>query len=87
MTTLTVPVQHEAFVRKAMFAEGLAEGRVRCYLVGLPNTKGPGDIARSLCGICKGPASLSLAPFGVGAISSPSCSGPLLCLSRPVYRW
>lgn len=42
MTTLTVPVQHEAFVRKAMLAEGLAEGRVRCHPCAFRCIVGPG---------------------------------------------
>lgn len=49
MTTLTMPAQSEAFVRRAMFAETLPEGRVRCNLCEFRCAIGPGR--RGVCAV------------------------------------
>ena len=49
MKTLGLPVREDAFVRRAMFAEALPEGRVRCNLCGFRCVIAPGR--RGVCGV------------------------------------
>jgi len=49
MRTMELPVAEGAFVRRALFAETLAEGRVRCNLCGFRCIIAPGR--RGVCGV------------------------------------
>ncbi len=49
MIASTLPVRNEAFVRQAMFAEALPEGRVRCHLCGFRCIIVPGH--GGICGV------------------------------------